>query len=85
MESKIELKKREQQTLNRFVSYHDASVTLLEFFKLGFSSFESLKSIVAHYSEIEISEKSLWDYWNFKKIEDYLTKELESVLTKISK
>lgn len=73
---------RECETINRFRVYSECSEILIEFFEMGFRSFDALKAIVLHqYPEIDLVK--LKRLWNCQLMDKDVFEKVKSVFNKL--
>ena len=68
--------------LERIENARRSAEVLSVFFEKGFTSFEALKAVVIFYYP-KMSEKRLWDYWNFRIVDEVISDALEDVFEKL--
>lgn len=76
------LTKRENETLNRFKIYDECSAILLNFFEMGFKSFNGLKSIMQFYYP-DIDEVQLKRFWNCVGMDQEIVDKVKIVFEKL--
>lgn len=78
------LSKRENSTYNRFITFHECSSILQQFFKMGFKSYESFKAIMTYYYP-EINLLKLKKFWNCVGIEKSISEKVVFVFDQLKK
>ncbi|MGQ7945045.1 hypothetical protein [Flavobacterium sp. WC2509] len=73
---------RETETINRFETFNKCSEILREFFRMGFKSFDALKSIMQfHYSDIDLVK--LKRFWNCQLMDKEIVEKVVTVFEKM--
>lgn len=73
---------RENETINRFETFHQCSSILREFFRMGFKSFPALKSIVQfHYPDIDLVK--LKRFWNCQSMDSEIVEKVKVVFDRL--
>lgn len=73
---------RENETINRFETFHKCSTILREFFAMGFKSFNALKAIMQfHYPDIDLAK--LKRFWNCQLMDKEIVEKVTIVFEKL--
>lgn len=76
------LTKREKETISRFKTYNNYSSILIEFFDMGFKSFNAFKAIMQH-NYPEIDEVKLKRFWSCALMESEIVEKVKIVFEKL--
>lgn len=80
--SDVQLETREFEARKRFIKYQASSELFTDFFDLGFTSFQALKSIVKQYYP-DIDVKVLKQMWQMRMVDHEVKLKLQNVYEKL--